>query len=418
METPFWSPFPAWRSFLPPSTRCPIPGQTMRVTTCANCLWWPSSRCSAEQQTAPKLQPSAGQRSMFSGASLNSGMRYRRMTPIPTMFRLIDPKALDAAFGRVLAQIAALLGDGDVIAIDGKALRGAHDKGQSARTLMMVSPLCRPVAPDAGNGCRRRRRRTAGGARGAWPDRARGQGGDGRCAPLQSPHGCSDRCRRRRLVPGAEGQPVKLLSDARSCFGKLAPDHLAARQDEAGHGRKGTRIGTVISAKELAAHHDFPGLGRSAGSKAAARRVASCRQKPAISRCHGRLHPRCSWQSSEVFLARAHRETLNALHWQLDVSFRDDAARNRKDNGPADIAILRRRAAGVARSNTSRGSLSIKPKRAGWSDTFLLRLSQTVSRRLSQTRLPCGSGPFRSDTTIFDRKFRNYKDSGNRIVGT
>ena len=44
---------------------------------------------------------------------------------------------------RVLAQIAVLLGDGDVIAIaipiDGKALRGARDKGQSARTRMMVS---------------------------------------------------------------------------------------------------------------------------------------------------------------------------------------------------------------------------------------------------------------------------------------
>ena len=41
-----------------------------------------------------------------------------------TVFRMIDPKALDAAFGRVLAQITALLGEGDVIAIDGKALRG------------------------------------------------------------------------------------------------------------------------------------------------------------------------------------------------------------------------------------------------------------------------------------------------------
>jgi hypothetical protein len=47
----------------------------------------------------------------------------------PTVFRMINPKALDAAFGRVLAEIAALLGDGDVIAIDGKALRGARDKG-------------------------------------------------------------------------------------------------------------------------------------------------------------------------------------------------------------------------------------------------------------------------------------------------
>jgi hypothetical protein len=52
---------------------------------------------------------------------------------------MTDPKALDAAFGRVLAQIAVLPGDGDVIAIDGKALRGARDKGQSVRPRMMVS---------------------------------------------------------------------------------------------------------------------------------------------------------------------------------------------------------------------------------------------------------------------------------------
>jgi len=52
---------------------------------------------------------------------------------------MIDPKALDAAFGQVLADVAALLREGDVVAIDGKALRGARDKGESARTRMMVS---------------------------------------------------------------------------------------------------------------------------------------------------------------------------------------------------------------------------------------------------------------------------------------
>jgi hypothetical protein len=68
------------------------------------------------------------------------------------VFRMIDPKALDAAYGKVLAEVAALLQDGDVIAIpsrgfkanpcratDGKALRGARDKGESARTRMMAS---------------------------------------------------------------------------------------------------------------------------------------------------------------------------------------------------------------------------------------------------------------------------------------
>ena len=33
------------------------------------------------------------------------------------VFRMIDPKALDAAFGQVLATITARLGEGDVIAI-------------------------------------------------------------------------------------------------------------------------------------------------------------------------------------------------------------------------------------------------------------------------------------------------------------
>jgi len=50
------------------------------------------------------------------------------------------------------------------------------------------------------------------------------------------------------------------LSDARSCFGKLSPDHPVAREEGAAHGRKETRTGTVISAKGLAEHHDFPGL--------------------------------------------------------------------------------------------------------------------------------------------------------------
>ena len=71
---------------------------------------------------------------------------------------------------------------------------------------------------------------------------------------------------------------------------------------------------------------------------------------------------------------RDHWGIEDALHWQLDVSFREDAARNRKDNGPANIAILRRRALDLARRDTSKESLSIKLKRAGWGDAFFLTL--------------------------------------------
>ena len=77
---------------------------------------------------------------------------------------------------------------------------------------------------------------------------------------------------------------------------------------------------------------------------------------------------------------RPHWEIKNALHWQLDVSFREGAARNRKDNGPANIAILRRRALDLARRDVSKGSLSIKLKRAGWDDAFLLSLINQLTQ--------------------------------------
>ena len=53
---------------------------------------------------------------------------------------------------------------------------------------------------------------------------------------------------------------------------------------------------------------------------------------------------------------------------------REDDARNRKDNGPANIAVLRRRAMDVARRDKSKGSISTKLKRAGWNDDFMIKL--------------------------------------------
>jgi hypothetical protein len=83
----------------------------------------------------------------------------------------------------------------------------------------------------------------------------------------------------------------------------------------------------------------------------------------------------------DIFMAtvRAHWAIGNAVHWQLDVSINKDAARNRKDHGPAHIAILRRRALDLGRRDTSKGSLSIRVRRAGFSDAFLLNLLKQLA---------------------------------------
>jgi len=54
----------------------------------------------------------------------------------------------------------------------------------------------------------------------------------------------------------------------------------------------------------------------------------------------------------------------------LDVGFDEDRARNRKDHGPKNLAILRKLALNVL--GTARPDIPIrrKRKRSGWSDGF------------------------------------------------
>jgi len=282
------------------------------------------------------------------------------------VFRMIDPRALDAAFGKVLAEVAALLREGDVIAIDGKALRGARDKGESGRTRMMVSAYASRL---------RLTLASVTADRGTELEAALEVLGlialKGKVVTADALH-----CNRRTVAAinaqsgdwclALKANQDSLLSDARACFGKLKGDHPVARIDETSHGRKESRTAVVVSAKGLAEHHDFPGL-------KAFGRIEATREIEGLTSSETRLFALSWTPSPEVLLdtVRAHWAIENALHWQLDVSFREDAARNRKDNGPGNIAVLRRRALDLVRRNTASGSLSIKLKRAGWDDTFL-----------------------------------------------
>jgi hypothetical protein len=54
--------------------------------------------------------------------------------------------------------------------------------------------------------------------------------------------------------------------------------------------------------------------------------------------------------------------------------FDEDGNRTRKDNGPENLAILRRFAINIMRSHPDRISMRQKVKRAGWDDAFLLDL--------------------------------------------
>jgi predicted transposase YbfD/YdcC len=74
---------------------------------------------------------------------------------------------------------------------------------------------------------------------------------------------------------------------------------------------------------------------------------------------------------------RFHWGIENSLHWVLDVQFREDQARNRKNNSAENMAIIRHMALNLLKKGqTSKKKVSIKSKRllAGWDNQFMLNL--------------------------------------------
>lgn len=56
----------------------------------------------------------------------------------------------------------------------------------------------------------------------------------------------------------------------------------------------------------------------------------------------------------------------------------EDQARNRTENGPENLATLRRMALNLARTEPAKGSMRGKLKRAAWQDEFMLNLIQAA----------------------------------------
>jgi predicted transposase YbfD/YdcC len=72
---------------------------------------------------------------------------------------------------------------------------------------------------------------------------------------------------------------------------------------------------------------------------------------------------------------RSHWQIENSLHRVLDIAFREDDSRVRKDHGAQNLATLRHIALNLLKQETT-AKIGIKNKRlkAGWSEQYLLRV--------------------------------------------
>lgn len=292
------------------------------------------------------------------------------------LFRLLDPARFHAAFQRFMAKFARAAaltaGDEDVVALDGKTARRSFDRSRDASPLHVVSAW-------------------ACGARLVLGQRAVSEGGneidalldlvamldlEGQVVTADALH-CQRRTAQALLERRAdyvlalkENQPALLADTSLLLDDPQAPPDSQAETIDGDHGRIETRRASVLTDIDyLRREHAFPGL--AAVAKIEASRELAGRTSTAV-----RYFLLSSTMSAERLLqvVRAHGGIENSLHWVLDVIMDEDQARNRRGHGPENLALLRRFALNLLRTNPDKGSVRLNIKRAGWRDDFLLRV--------------------------------------------
>jgi predicted transposase YbfD/YdcC len=145
------------------------------------------------------------------------------------------------------------------------------------------------------------------------------------------------------------------------------------------HGRIETRTTTVFHDVEwLKQRHDWPGL-ESFVMVESVREIKGANANAVEIECETRFYiTSLVWLASQIGpVIRGHWAIENSLHWVMDMLFRDDECRVRKDHAPANFTTLKHMAYNLVRRAPGKDSLRLKRKVAAWDDDFLASLLAT-----------------------------------------
>jgi predicted transposase YbfD/YdcC len=290
------------------------------------------------------------------------------------LFRILAPDELERCLASFCSAFRAALGLGPlkgVVALDGKRMRGAFDRGGKYMPALSIS---------------------------VWDAETRlsiavkaGEGGNEFAAVLEA-------------LKSVDLKRCCVTGDALLCFTPVAEAILAAKGDYAlklkknnralhaaavaafaqadaqadgpasfethdrGHDRIEHRKGSVTA--PLKSVPAFPGLVQF-GRIESARKVGG-----------GKIKQSCSYVAMSTCMSpeemlrtiRIHWSVENHCHRNLDIVTYEDDARARKNNAPHNLSVIRRMAVDILRAHPDNISLSRKMRRASWSKEYLFEL--------------------------------------------
>lgn len=283
------------------------------------------------------------------------------------VMRKLDTKQFANCFTSWMQSIAEKT-DGDVIAIDGKTLRRSHDSSSNKSAIHMVS------AWSSANGVVLGQEKTAEKSNEitAIPKLLNSLAIKG-CIITIDAMGCQkeiaekiikDKANYLLALKGNQGNLHTEVSDffTAAIEGNFKNINYDFHEEiDTGHGRIETRRAYAIEFKKYKKH--LP-AGANWKKLTTIVMVETIREGSDFKTNDRRFYISSCESCAKTLLnaARKHWGVENSLHWTLDVTFREDESRIRKEASPENYAIFRHIALNIIRKNTSIEA-SVKRKR-------------------------------------------------------
>lgn len=292
----------------------------------------------------------------------------------------LDPPAFEACFRAWVGALAKTL-HGEVIAVDGKAIKGAYEAASRTTPLYLLHIWATEQRLLLGQ-------RAVGGAPGESP-------GAEAVLKLLTLTGavvtgdanlCTKRVARTVVQGGADyvlalkGNRGAVHTQVRQFWQSAAAQDFAGvavrrvRRVNTGHGRTEERRSFAVAAAQLPPLvQRWPGV---------ASVIMIDRVRHTAQRTQQEQHYYLSSLPPKVqtlhYAIRQHWRVENDLHWCLDVSFREDQCRIRDLQAAENVAMVRRMALQLLKRQPGETvGLPIRRLRAGWDNTYLVQVLST-----------------------------------------